>query len=223
MNLLNRLAFRGDKDSLKRRIYTGMIALSSNRPVAASTHATAAAEIADTGAFFVLQNSGTDTGALIKPLYIRLYTVSAGTNGTDLSAMVSMDAALRYSSAGTALVANNTTKEVLDSAEVTQPTSIANAYAGALVLAAGTNEVDIAYPTLNNGIVVAGDSYTLSFGEGPTNSSAYGTSADSVVAVVPEVTVGPGSSLIVRLYSTSQSAASTFYVEAVWAEVGRAD
>lgn len=220
--ILQRLVTQKDKDLLKRRIFGGMVALSGNRPVASATAAAATTEDNDTGGFLVIQHDNTDTGALIKPLYIRLYTTTAGTNGTDLSAQIALDAAQRYSSGGAALVAAPTVKEVRNSAEVTPPTAIADVYAGALTLTANTNEVTVAYPTLKSAIVAAGDNFTIAFGEeGDAAAGVGGTAASTFRTVVPEVTVGPASSMVVRLYSTAQTVASQFYVEVCWAEVGR--
>jgi hypothetical protein len=199
------------------RLYGGDDYFVVNNPVLDTGLATIAAPTtgADIEPFIILKNNDVEGGKLIYPDYIRLTCTAAGTGGTSLRIAAKIDNAPRYTSGSTASVGPK-------NANMNSPlTSIALFYAGPLVAAAASSAARLVGEVLARmAIPVVGDEYIIKFGQAIAMMSAAknGTTPTTYVINWSPVILGDGDSLLLHLWLPSQSAASSYLVEAGWWE-----
>ena len=131
--------------------------------------------------------------------FIQILFATAGTAGTRIEGALISDTVDRYSSGGTALVGYN----------VNSGSSIASGAtvkAGAITASAATSPAYVGRFTLSTAIPAVGESYRIEFG---TPGSAGHTSK---IARVAPIVVPPTDSLLLYLWSPSQSATPTVEV-----------
>jgi hypothetical protein len=170
---------------------------------------------ADIEPFVILKNNDIKGGKLIYPDYIRLTCTAAGTAGASLRLAAKIDDTARYTSGSTATVGPK-------NANMNSPlTTIALFYAGPLVAAAAGSAARLIGETLARmAIPVVGDEFIIKFGQAiAVNSIAKnGTAPTTYVINFAPVILGDGDSLLLHVWLPSQSAASSYLVEAGWWE-----
>lgn len=182
--------------------------------------ANAAAPVAfsATNPFIAIYNR--DTGPTGKSIYLDFLTLVntvIGTAGADIQFALTLDNGLdRYTSGGTDLTALHIFNPNGNSGQA----SIAKVRAGNITAAAATAAVRtiVGRRYLKGAIPVVGDEYTIKFG-GVDAPSFIGVSTIAKVLVnVPKIVIPPAGSLLLHLWLTSQSAASSYAVEMGWIE-----
>lgn len=154
-----------------------------------------------------LRNSDSAGGKRIFPIACRFIFQTAGTAGTRIEGAITLDNTTRYSSGGTALTIVNSNMDL-------STATIGVAHAGAITATAASGSVrNVARFTLSTTIPAVGESYTITFGQ-QNGSNHIGKGAD-----VAPVVIGPSNhTMLIYLWSPSQSATPTVEVELVWAE-----
>jgi hypothetical protein len=170
---------------------------------------------ADIEPFVILKNNDIVGGKLIYPDYIRLTCTAAGTAGASLRISARIDNAARYTSGSTA-------SALPKNADMNSPvTSVALFYAGPLVAAAaGSAQRTIGQVLARMAIPVVGDEFIIKFGQAIAKNSIAknGTAPTTYVTNFAPVILGDGDNLLIHLWLPSQSAASSYMVEAGWWE-----
>lgn len=168
----------------------------------------------ETKPYLLLYNSSTTKR--LYPQFIQFNETVASVGGTVMRFVVCVDNTNRYSSAGSDLTVSNA------NGASSTATAATTAKVGAVVAAAATaarrNYGDIVFRGTT--IDIIGDNYTIVFGAPSSNggaSSKVATLIDSSRVAAP-VVVGPGQSLLVHQWASSQSTGPTFQVIMGWVE-----
>lgn len=145
--------------------------------------------------------------------YITMSATAAGTAGASLICAVTLDQGNRFTSGGTALTPTNPNFDA-------SLTSIATINAGDLTATAASTQVrnPVGQRYLKGAIPVAGDEYTIKFG-GVDAPTFLGISTIIKVSInVPKIKIGPQETGLIYMWLPSQSAASSYLIEAGWVE-----
>jgi hypothetical protein len=173
---------------------------------------------ADIEPFVILKNNDVVAdkgGKLIYPDFIRLTCTAAGTAGASLRISAKIDNVARYTSGSTA---STGPKNANMNSGVT---TVALFYGGPLVAAAaGSAQRLLGEVLARMAIPVVGDEFIIKFGQAiAVNSIAKnGTAPTTYVINFAPTILGGGDSLLIHLWLPSQSAASSYLVEAGWWE-----
>lgn len=181
--------------------------------------ATAAAPTAfsATNPFLLIYNSGRP-GDDFAPRYsidaISLIATAAGTGGTNVQMAITKDFGNRYTSGGTDLTPNIVN---------TGPTSTvptARIFAGNITATAASSNAKtiIGNRFLKGAIPIAGDMYAMRFGSPSLPDMISISTILYSINNLPPIVLGPDESLLVHLWLTAQSAASSFLPEVSWYE-----
>lgn len=128
--------------------------------------------------------------------FIQIVFATAGVAGTRIEGAIVSDTVDRYSSGGTALVGYNVNSGSTIATGVT-------AYGGAITASAATAAKYLARFTLSTAIPAVGETYRIEFGA--PNSAGH----TSKIARVAPIVIPPTDSVLVYLWSPSQSTAPT--------------
>ena len=177
----------------------------------------------DTAPFFTIANIDTAQNASSKRVYldyIRAYETAAGTAGTDFRIQLVLD--YTVPSAGTLLTSTSTNTDTPKSSSIAQarilPTGIAQTGNSRTVV--GTM---IVLPAVTAPIAALCEFY-LNFGgidqgwQNYTQSTTAAAQINKYGYPMPPIIIGPGAMMMIRFLITSQSAASSWTVEAGWWE-----
>jgi hypothetical protein len=142
--------------------------------------------------------------------YIRLIVAAAGTNGTNLSAVVQLDTTNRYTSGGSTLVpfATNAGSYLPAGQPYFGQLVTANASANAKKLTGGALVLNTSNPAVNE--------HYLFLGEQPPVLADI--PAPKALIALDSIIVPAGGTLLVHLFSASQSAAPTAFIDLEWTE-----
>jgi hypothetical protein len=186
------------------------------------TPGTGVAGIAATGAFsdaesllFMRLSDASEKRLTLR--YLLLELTAAGANGTDVAFVVKTDSGTsRYTSGGSSITPVNVNQRS------SIATDVAQCYFGALVTAAATSAARlVARGKLRTVIGVVGDKYLLTFGDEPKLPAGMimeGTAQASIHVSCPPIVIGAGDSIVLSVFQTAQTAASSFEFQAGWTE-----
>lgn len=186
--------------------------------VAKNTPGTGIAGIAATGAysdaesFLLIKNgAGASSGTRLYLDYLRVVVTAAGANGTDHLYAIKLEPSGtdRYTSGGSAITPVNPN---VDSSIA----SGATIKVGALVTtAASSNARLVAAGVIRPVIAVVGDQYIFDFGGEVQSTSMVnaGTAIAHCPINCPPIIIGPGCTMVMSLYASSQTAACSYEFE----------
>jgi hypothetical protein len=168
-----------------------------------------------TESLFYLHVSSTATKRVYLD-YLTLTCAAAGATGSDFSLAITTDNTARYTSGGTAIT------PVRASQFGSAASVVDAAYFGALVTSAASGNGKLLWHSLLRTVIkVIGDQYTLSFGADEEQGASMPTAGTLQLALarkLPPVVLGPGDTLLVHEYATSQNAAAEYQFAAGWWE-----
>lgn len=146
--------------------------------------------------------------------YITLCATAAGTAGASVQFAVTVDTGNRYTSGGVELSANSVT------VGPTSTATLSRAFAGNITAAAASSTVKtvVGNRYMKGTIPVAGDTYTVRFGSSSAIDMIGVSTSVYTTNNLPPVIIGPNQCAILHLWLPSQSAASSYLVEAGWWE-----
>jgi hypothetical protein len=190
---------------------------------------------------FLLQNSDPAGGRRLYPKALRLCVLTVGTSGVDLRYSLVLDNALRTpttisngsggTGAGTA--ANQTAyRAPAQSTNMDLNPTIAGVPYFTLGLAASVGGATVAAPSpmartivaqgfIKTTAIVAKDQLQIQFGSADLGGTVQGASASAkIIEHAPPVVIGPGQSLAIHIWSTSNATAGNAFDDAaiIWAE-----
>lgn len=176
--------------------------------------------VVDTSPFLIITNNNPVGGPSVELDYLKLICTAPGTAGTALNWASKLDSIPRYASAGSVLAgaaSANPGASSPNSAGVGD-TSVA-VYAGALVAVAASlaGSRVLSRGVFRTAIPVIGDQFLLNFGGHEFTSvglAKNGTAPSDFTHHHAPVSIAPGGSFLLHLWLPSQSAASSFEVEA---------
>ena len=175
----------------------------------------------DTAPLWTINNTDTAQNAANKRIYLdwlRITETAAGTGGVDLRFRLVLDNTVP--SGGTVLTSLNTNSDVPKSASIatTRILPVGIAQSGNSRVLVGTL---IAIPTQTTPLAALSEVF-LNFGGVDTMTPIYSAAASANIIKVayglPPIVIGAGAVLMLEFLITSQSAASSWTVEAGWWE-----
>lgn len=137
----------------------------------------------------------------VYPDYVRLICTAAGTGTTSCDALIVVDSSNRVSVAGTALAAVNVNSNY-SAAGIALP-----AFGIITATAEGAGTRRVSRMRLKSAALAVGDIFMLNFGSNGTGAADLGP-----------VSVGPGGTMLLHLWTPGVTAAPSFEVEAGWWE-----
>jgi hypothetical protein len=155
---------------------------------------------------------GADEGKRVYLDYIQLQVTAAGSNGTNVRAILRADSGNdRFSSGGSALTPVNPNMASTETSGVT-------ARFGAVTAAAASSDVRLVHHQLVRPVInVVGDTYLFTFGASSRRANGLipsGTTIANVEVNCPPVVLGPKQMFLLHMLATSQSAAASYEVSA---------
>jgi len=182
-----------------------------------------------TGAFLVINNGvargdSVNGNVIVCPEYVKMTAVTGTGTGDGLRVIWKTDIIDRYTSGGTSLttLAANTFVDTYSSFE--RVTACAVIHAGDLLAPAESSAAALAVcqfrPTYGAQPAFNGDCFITKFGgEVGVQDGAVTVSAMVAVHTVPQVYLGPGTSLVGHIVMDATSAATEWKIEIGWTEL----
>jgi hypothetical protein len=164
----------------------------------------------DLEALMFLRNGDSNPYEIVPDFLLLECITAVGTNGTNTNFAVKCDkGATRYSSGGSSITPVNA------SMASTRTSGIDSLKFGALVTTAATSQARLMWhQRLRSVIKVLGDKYLFSFGQsqGPVSSGipTEGTLQACIQCQLPPIVLGPGDSMLVHEFASSQTVAAQY-------------
>ena len=219
----------------------GAIMLAGMTPAQTALQAGIQSAYVSTQIQFLLQNSDPAGGRRLYPKWLRLSLLTVGTSGTDFRYALVLDNALRTpttisSGTGGSGVGTPAAQTAYKAAAVCTNMDLNPTIAGVPYFGSGTagavGGATVAAPSpmariltgqgyWNNAVIVTKDQYVLQFGSCDIGGSfRSATAVAKIVEHAPACVIGPGQSLAIHLWSTSNVTAGNAWDDAsmCWAE-----